>query len=69
MECKGVRTTGRHIPCVEINPVKYLPGFFELWLNKDDRLIINGSIIMEVYEGAERAPDLNGSIATVIKLD
>lgn len=50
MECKGVKTTEGYIPCLGIHPISYLPGFFELWLNKGERRIINGIFIIEVIE-------------------
>ena len=50
MECKGIKTTEGYIPCVAIHPISYLPGFFELWLNKGVRRIINGIFIIEVIE-------------------
>jgi hypothetical protein len=68
MECKGVKTTEGYIPCIGIHPISYLPGFFELWVNKDERRIINGIFIIEVYESMNGAPDRDRCIATVINL-
>ena len=54
MECKGVKTTEGYMPCVSIHPISYLPGFFELWLNKDERRIINGRFVIEVMETEQK---------------
>lgn len=67
MECKGVKMAGRHIACIAVNPARSLPGFLELWLNKDERRIINGIYITEIDVEADGAPDINSSITTILK--